>query len=363
MPDSTCVSARWEAYRLRHGPVPISAFALPPTSKVPRRGFQLATLFAEQEPLEWTDLYDRSSGFRGRSNLGVTRESPLVKTTAGFHVPVLLSPEAGPIPTGPLRNAAGRFGDLKASGSFCVWPPSITDGFRRFFVRHPCTVAPKVLEGKALEWLSESRNFGAAGPSLERLSTLACNDLLSTKVERERERTQQHRETEHCFVGALPMMVLPRGPGERNSCIWLTVCRLATAGFTWADSDAIAWDWFRLAEPFIRTKDFETTRREFSCSFANYRPRMAGKAPGRPPEATGCPNQDKLLALCLRLQRLVHGGGRFFLSRRKAAADLGLSEHAVRKALAGLLASGRLVLLQPGTRGVGGKAAIYRVSR
>ena len=305
MHDSISHDALWEAERLRFGPVPISAYPVVPGGKRPVRNLrpgEFKECLDYQTLLPFGDIRRRFDR-REPPNLAVicgppssglavldfdapgafaefeaefprfVADSPVVRTRRGFHVGVLLDSRAPPLLNGPTT-----FGDLKTKGGFALWPPSTCGGFRRSYIRHPCDVTPKVLQGKMLRWLVDARSNRCGGDV-----TLYPSKVLNHK---EREGKLLSQTTNH-----LPNPISLMG-------------------------------------------------------------RSAAVAAAR--------SLNPVLALCGRLQ-LAHGGGQFFLSRRHLMHECGLPDRAARRALADLLETGLLVLVQAGTRGPGGRAAYYRI--
>jgi hypothetical protein len=144
-------------------------------------------------------------------------------------------------------------------------------------------------------------------------------------------------------IDCLPELIqrtLPAGPGERHRQLF-HFARLLRAIPAFTDSDPSLLEpyvrqWFDAVLPKIRTKNFETSRRDFNDGWN--RIRYAAGACGLeaainralvatiPPEADHfrSPKLRLLVCLCRELQR-QHGDRQFFLSCRDAARVVGLT--------------------------------------
>jgi hypothetical protein len=122
---------------------------------------------------------------------------------------------------------------------------------------------------------------------------------------------------------------------------------------------AVVAEWHRRALPFIRTKAFDETWKDFAVAWGRVR-RPAGaalaaaveRARSMPTPAAASVYEDEhlrfLVALCVCLQE-QHGDGPFFLSARQAADVLGTDRMDAWRMLEALRLDGIIVRKAKGT--------------
>ncbi len=186
------------------------------------------------------------------------------------------------------------------------------------------------------------------------------------------EKAERSERTKSCSAApshlplAIPDRLVPTGPGERNARL-LALCRWLKPRFP--DQPAVAvlpevTAWFRLAEPAIRTKDFNASWADFEAAWASCDPAAAG-GPATPFAGEMPPGLDgdtprRLVALCRGLAASKRGEP-FHLSGPEAGRRCGVSHQVAHKWINRFLAAGLLRLVEPGVRGPrSGKAAVYR---
>jgi hypothetical protein len=155
---------------------------------------------------------------------------------------------------------------------------------------------------------------------------------------------------------------LPNGPGKRHEQIF-NLCRVLKGLPNYANKSAselrgIFARWFARARPHIRTKDWETSWRDFKDGWARVRSPMGvllAEARHRltdgPIPAIVCGFSDKptrvLFALCIALGAQTEGGV-FFLSSRQAEAECGCSHVTAANRLKVFVQDGVLEVVTPG---------------
>jgi hypothetical protein len=173
---------------------------------------------------------------------------------------------------------------------------------------------------------------------------------------------------------ALPAPILavvrasvPAGTGQRHRSIWRLVGRLkALPDVAWerALKEAAFAEWWRLAEPVVRTKDRLLSAGDYAAAWAARKfpeGAMAGlmeAALSHPlPELDLPEAARKLGAVCRELGR---GGATFFLSQTTPAGLLGVSPRHVHRLCRMLIGLDVLEVVEPGDSFPGGDATSYR---
>lgn len=275
---------------------------------------------------------------------------PTVKTSRGFHV--------------YFRAEDERFEDCGDGeyrgdkGHYSVLPPSIHPSgvLYEWTIKPPMGDLPlinPVDEGLASE--DCNRAYGANGADRETASVCSVYSVCSVAW------SDDLIET------------LPSGFGQRNHCIWRLAralkARVDIADAPSAHLEPILKEWHRRALPNIRTKEYIESRIDFNDAW-NKVDFPLGTDPveellkradmmNPPLSVVNYDKEDarRLATLCTLLQESA-GAGVFYLSSRKAASVLGVSDHvAVWRWLKLMKLDGFLVEVEKGTKT---RAARYR---
>jgi hypothetical protein len=162
---------------------------------------------------------------------------------------------------------------------------------------------------------------------------------------------EEYREEE--IVGGVIGGTLPTGWGQRHSCLFVLARRLkALPQFTTASAEEllpIVSEWYRLALPHIRTKDWRVTWADFADGWRRVR------SPGEGAILTGIRGwvashtDDALLRLELAAEALHarQDGQPFYLACRTAGDLIGTSRTTAAKLLKRLIAAGVLGIVKP----------------
>lgn len=246
-----------------------------------------------------------------RQNRNLARQLPTVQTARGAHVYFRVEP-------GHASSRKLSDGELRGNGNIVIAPPSkhARTGLPYRWIVDP-TIPPIVdLEEVGITKMSVGCNTGHVVLHRAPLPT-----ILATSVD-------------EAIVSTLPS-----GPGERNRRLFdfaRQLRRLFPDGRA-ADHDPHLREWFSRALAVVTTKDFETTRREFSHAWEQLRANgidgglekawQAAQTAPLPPEAYQFqnPGVQMLVALCYQLQRQHRGGRPFYLGCREAARLLGIA--------------------------------------
>lgn len=161
---------------------------------------------------------------------------------------------------------------------------------------------------------------------------------------------------------------IPTGPKQRFDRLWEFARRLK--GISGLDTSPTALlgyvrEWHRRALPFIETKQFEATERDFFNSWKNARtPLTDGGLASQLRPALAGPDPDwlqrellpwqakKLLRVCAILQKWT-GDKPFFLSAKVAASVIGTDQMDTRRLFKKLVKTGYLRMVVKGSRETG----------
>lgn len=264
---------------------------------------------------------------------------PTAKTSRGTHVYVRLCDE---------RFVKFRDGELRASRKqYVVLAPSA----------HP--------SGKRYEWVN--RPATAADIPLMTLKATGFMDgePVRKSVHHERksaDTTQPPVPPSSADVSKLPPAVaravhesLPTGPGERNARVFDLARRLkgidpSRDADGWADAVAA---WFRLALPFIATKEWGVSWEDFVTAYGNVNAADASKSRVLSAMRDAANNflhttaRQRLLS-AFRAAFRATDGGIVYLASRLAAELAGVSQMQARRQLSNLVRDGFVVVTEKG---------------
>lgn len=291
---------------------------------------------------------------------------PTVQTARGFHLYFF----------GATETQVFADGELRGEGGYCILPPSVHESGLTYvwlaFETIP-TIDPSILavefapatEGTEITKRSERTEdiLTTSGHSVDSVHSVAPTGQTGAS-------TRRPQTLEQAIV-----WTLPSGPGQRHSCIF-TFCRALKALPAYANADAdnlldVFKDWYRRAEPCIRTKDFLESWSDFADGWervqlplgetcmtevlARARLRIA-PAKVLLFESDGL---TLLCNLCAELQAQANGPA-FYLSTRKAGEMIGVDHTTASRYLRILRRLKLLVVVTQGTLGPRGKATRWR---
>jgi hypothetical protein len=258
-----------------------------------------------------------------------------------------------------FRTTKLRDGELRGDGGIVVLPPSIHPNGKRYdWMRDPFRqipiVEPNVLVGAA----QQSRQTGRTPQREEPVNT--CTKYMACV-----------NSDELLFIDCAIEQTCPTGPGQRNRRIFDFARYLRTAYDKATDPDALRChveDRHRAALPYIRTKDFDETWRDFLHAWGRVEKPAGGTLAAVERTAMEDPftlelsdmNLDKVARLLRAAARIRGEDGVFFMDFRTMGKSVDLSAVAARKIALRLEAMGHLAVVEHGTAGRRGKATGWR---
>lgn len=235
-------------------------------------------------------------------------------------------------------------GEMRLKGCYCVAPPSKHPAGFLYRWLNPPTPILRVVDldsvGLCRKWLPEAADEGeqpSPEPPTRRVTehTEAYGADESKPKQAEAISTLATSDQKRAIRDTLP-----KGPGQRNRCLFDLVRRLKAipelAEAPGRDLEPIVRQWHKLALSTIRTRDYYVTLSEFLTAWDSVRfpegcDAMAIMlAATEQEELPACavpfedPRMRRLIAICRVLQRHA-GDGEYYLSCRKAGELLGIS--------------------------------------
>lgn len=305
--------------------------------------------------------FDTADAYQGwaASNPGRATALPTVRTARGFHVYCRLR---GPdtfvkYDDGELRASRRHYVALPPSrhpsGRLYRWHPHRPDSLRDFPVLSPADTG--FLAGTPSRTVREDTPPFSTPESTEEppnglcpLSASVGLDLLPEPVREAVLRSQ------------------PVRAGQREDRLLYLARSLADIGrgippAHWLQAVLC---WWRLARPVIGTKGFPETWAAFARAWKRGEVSVSASRPLRvmaAAAATATDPEDKLRAAC-RAKAADSPDGRFYLSCRTAGRLCGLQHTRAAEVLRGLVGSGFLRVVEPGTQGSQARrATVYRL--